>query len=187
MQTLVTRFLSKETGLTLIELVITVTILLTLISLGVPSFRNMTIKNQQRSEINSFVHHFHLARSLAITKETHHILCPSVDGETCLGTTDWSQGFILFEDRNRNKTKNQDERLQGSHHPGERVAINIHSSSGRKRVVYQGDGRPSGYNLTLTFCDPDNLVPPKAVIVNNEGRVRVSEVRPSGSPLSCSR
>ncbi|MCU7931721.1 MAG: GspH/FimT family pseudopilin [Candidatus Thiodiazotropha sp. (ex Codakia rugifera)] len=187
MQTPATPFPPKETGLTLIELVITVTILLTLISFGVPSFRNMIIKNQQRSEINSFVQHFHLARSQAITKETHHILCPSVDGETCLATTDWKRGFILFEDRNRNKIKDRDELLQGSHHPGEWVGINIHSSSGRNRVVYQGDGRPSGYNLTLTFCDPDNLIPPKAVIVNNVGRVRVSEVGPSDSPLSCNR
>ncbi|MCU7906298.1 MAG: GspH/FimT family pseudopilin [Candidatus Thiodiazotropha sp. (ex Epidulcina cf. delphinae)] len=186
MQTAASPPLSRATGLTLTDLIIALAILMILISLGIPSFRTMTAKNQQTSEINSFVRHFYLARSLAISSERHQVLCPSSDGEICQDNSDWSQGFILFEDTNENRTRDEGEPLQGYNRPAELIKIGIHSTAGRKRVVYQGDGRPSGYNLTLTFCDPDHLVPPRAVIVNNMGRTRVADTRSDGSSLNCS-
>ncbi|MES9975730.1 MAG: GspH/FimT family pseudopilin [Candidatus Thiodiazotropha sp.] len=173
-------------GFTLIELIITLGIALILLITVIPSFRTLTVKNLQASEINSFVHHCHLARSLSISRETHHILCPSSNGESCTNVADWSDGYILYEDLNRNRSRDQNELLQGVHQPIQGMSIGIDSSRHRRYVVYRGDGRPSGYNLTLTFCDPDNLIPPKAVIVSNLGRVRVSKTRSDGSQLSCS-
>ncbi|MCU7935890.1 MAG: GspH/FimT family pseudopilin [Candidatus Thiodiazotropha sp. (ex Dulcina madagascariensis)] len=187
MQTAVSLPLYRTTGFTLADLIIALAIVMILLSLGVPSFRTLSAKNQQTSEINNFVHHIYLARSLAISSERHQMLCPSSDGETCLDNSDWSQGFMIFEDTNKNKTRDEDERLQAYHRPTTSTKIDIHSSVGRKRVVFHGDGRPSGYNLTLTFCDPHDLAPPKAVIVNNVGRTRVSETRSDGSPLRCDR
>ena len=175
----------RTQGLTLIDLILSLAILLILITLGVPSMRLISAKSLQTTQVNNFVSHFALARSLAITREQHQILCPSTDGKTCLDRADWSKGLIIFEDTNRNGVQDLNEPLQACHHPAAPSEIEIHSSRNRKRVIYHGDGRPSGYNLTLTFCDPDERIAPKAVIVNNVGRVRVSDSRPDGSPLRC--
>ncbi len=177
---------SVAPGFTLTELLITLSIATILIGVGIPSYRALVARNLQASEINSYVHLFHLARSLSITRETHHILCPSSDGESCSQSTDWSRGLILYEDTNRNETRDQNEQLQGVHRPMHESDIEIQSSQGRRLVIYHGDGHSSGYNLTLTFCDPDARIPPRAVVVNNMGRVRVSETRWNGDPLSCS-
>ncbi|MES9972319.1 MAG: GspH/FimT family pseudopilin [Candidatus Thiodiazotropha sp.] len=175
----------REFGFTLFELIVTLSILLIILGMGIPGFRALTAKNLQASEINTFVHHFQLARSLSITKQTHHVLCPSRDGVSCSNDGEWGQGYILYEDSNPNRSRDQNEQLHGVHRPNQEMGIEIESSQHRRFVVYGGDGRPSGYNLTLTFCDPASLIPPKAVILNNVGRVRVSETRWDGSPLSC--
>jgi type IV fimbrial biogenesis protein FimT len=185
MQSTASRPYVRSFGFTLIELIITLSIALILISLGIPSFRMLTVKNLQVSELNNMVHHFHLARSLSISKQAYHILCPSNDGERCSDTIDWSRGYILFEDANRNKSRDQNEPVQAAYQLMNDRNINIESTDGRRYVVYQGDGRPTGTNLTLTFCDPDNRIPPKAVIVNNQGRIRVSKTRWDGTPLNC--
>ncbi|MEW8505449.1 MAG: GspH/FimT family pseudopilin [Candidatus Thiodiazotropha sp.] len=174
-----------EQGFSIAELLVTLAISSILVTIAIPSYRSFTAKNLQASEINSFVQHFRLARSLSISKETHHVLCPSSNGENCSASTDWSRGFILYEDRNRNRIRDQGEAMQGVHQPGHEMDIAIHSNQGRRLVVYQGDGRPSGYNLTLTFCDPGSQIPPKALIVNNVGRVRISNTRWNGNPLIC--
>jgi type IV fimbrial biogenesis protein FimT len=167
------------------ELIITLAIALILFSMVIPSYRTLTVRNLQASELHSMVHHFHLARSLSISKETHHVLCPSNGGERCTNTTNWSHGYILYEDANQNRSRDQNEPLQAAHQPMHDRRIEIESTEHRRYVVYRGDGRPSGHDLTLTICDTDNRIPPKAVIVNNLGRLRVSETRWDGTPLSC--
>ncbi|MES9945609.1 MAG: GspH/FimT family pseudopilin [Candidatus Thiodiazotropha sp.] len=175
----------RSFGFTLLELIVTMSIVVILLGMGIPAFRALTAKNLQSSEINSFVHHFYLARSLSITNQTHHVLCPSSDGVSCTNSGEWGQGYILYEDSNPNRIRDQNEQLQAVHRPNQEMAIDIASSQYRRFVVYGGDGRPSGYNLTLTFCDPSSQIPPKAVILSNLGRVRVSETSWDGSALSC--
>ncbi|MES9991000.1 MAG: GspH/FimT family pseudopilin [Candidatus Thiodiazotropha sp.] len=176
---------ANKRGFTLLELLITLLISAILISITIPSYRTLMARNLQASEINSFVHHFRLARSLSISKASHHVLCPSSNGENCSPSTDWSHGFILYEDSNQNRVRDPNEVMHGVHQTEHEQNIDIHASQGRNLVVYQDDGRPSGYTTTLTFCDPDSQIPPKAVIVNNVGRVRISDSRWNGNPLIC--
>jgi type IV fimbrial biogenesis protein FimT len=172
-------------GFTLIELIVTLAIAAILVTMVIPSFTTLSVKNQQADEVNTLVHHFYLARSLSTANETRYALCPSSDGERCTNSTDWSHGYILFEDTNSDGTRDTSEPLQAAHQPTQDTRLDIGSGEHRNRVVYQADGHPIGYDLTMTFCDPDEQIPPKAVILSNLGRVRVSETNPDGTPLSC--
>jgi type IV fimbrial biogenesis protein FimT len=174
-----------DLGFSLIELIATLAIAAILITMIIPSFNTLSVKNQQTDELNSMVHHFYLARSLSTANETRYVLCPSSDSERCTNTTDWSHGYILFEDINPDGTRDASEQLQAVHQPTNDTRIDIDSGQDRSRVVYQTDGHPIGYNLTMTFCDLDGRIPPKAVILSNLGRVRVSETSADGTPLSC--
>jgi type IV fimbrial biogenesis protein FimT len=172
-------------GLTLVELIVALCIFALLITLGIPSYQKLSVKNQQTSMINSFITHFSLARSLAVKRQAHQMLCPTSDGKTCLDNDNWTQGLIIIQDNNKNRNFDPDEPILGVFQPDSDSKIVVHSTGGRTKVIYHGDGRQSGFNLTLTFCDSSKNVVPKAVIVSNIGRIKSSLRGPGGRALVC--
>ncbi len=174
-----------QRGLTLLNLLMSLAVIAIALTLGVPSFNAISARSQQTVEINRFVSHLQLARSYAVKTGHDHVLCPSRDSSTCLEKTDWKQGYILFEDSDENGLRSPAEPLVQASRPSGKIGIEIQSTSGRKHVVYRADGRSDGSNLTLTFCDPENDIPPRAVILSNTGRSRISKTRWDGTPLTC--
>jgi type IV fimbrial biogenesis protein FimT len=173
-------------GFTLLNLLVTLAVAGIILTVGVPALKGLSARTQQTAEINNFVRHLHLTRSYAIKTGLNHVLCPSADGLVCLGSNRWDQGYILFEDLNRDGTRSPDEKLLHAHRSTKRFVIDMQSSSGRTQVTYRQDGFSVGSNLTLTFCDPRQVIAPKAVILSNTGCSRVSTTRWDGSPLNCS-
>lgn len=172
-------------GFTLINLMLTLAIASIAMTIGLPAFKSLGARGQQTAEINSLVRHLHLTRSHAIKTGINHVLCPSADGVSCLGTSRWDEGYILFRDHNRDALRDPGETLLQAYRSTSGIAIGMNSTSGRTQVTYRQDGFSVGSNLTLTFCDPENSIPPKAVILSNTGRTRVSTTRWDGSPLIC--
>ncbi|MEJ2454681.1 MAG: GspH/FimT family pseudopilin [Candidatus Thiodiazotropha sp.] len=175
----------KQCGLTLLNLLMSLALVAIALTLGVPSFNTLSARSQQTAEINRFITHLQLARSYAVKTGRDHVLCPSRDNRTCLDMPDWKQGYILFEDKDENGVRSATELLVHVSRPTGKVGIEMQSTSGRNHVVYRADGHSEGSNLTLTFCDPESDIPPKAVILSNTGRSRISNTRWDGSPLSC--
>ena len=176
---------SNIPGFTLVELLTTLTVGLLILTSGIPGLHRLQANSRQSSEINAFITHFHLARSEAITRSTRITLCPSQDGTNCDDTMNWQRGFILFADNNGNRNRDKQEpvlRIYDEHMDNQ---ISISSTNGRRRLTYLPDGRSPGSNVTITFCDPHNATPPKAIIISNMGRPRVSRHRPDGSALIC--
>jgi type IV fimbrial biogenesis protein FimT len=173
-------------GFTLINLMLSLAIATIAMTIGVPAFKSLGARGQLTAEINSLVRHLHLTRSYAIKTGINHVLCPSADGVACLGSSQWDQGYILFQDGNRDGVRDPGEELMQTYRSTSGIAIGMQSTRGRIQVTYRQDGFSVGSNLTLTFCDPEKGIPPKAVILSNTGRTRVSTTRWDGSPLSCS-
>ena len=173
-------------GFTLINLMLSLAIASLAMAIGVPAFKSLSARAEQTSEINSLARHLQLTRSYAIKTGTNHVLCPSSNGSDCLGSSQWDQGYILFEDTDRDGARGTGEKLLHAYRSNSGIAIDMRSTSGRTQVTYRQDGFSVGSNLTLTFCDPDQGIPPKAVILSNTGRTRVSTTRWDGTPLNCS-
>src|SRR5690606_15191030 len=96
--------------------------------------------------------HMALARTAAITHGRTAILCPSSDGRTCTNGTDWSAGWLVYVDRNRNRQPDpEDEILRTDLRPNA-VSLRIASSAGRRQLRYRADGTSAGTNLTLSIC-----------------------------------
>ncbi len=172
-------------GFTLLELLVVVAVAAILLTLGIPAFNSLGARTQQTAEINGFVRHLQLARSYAVKTGHDHVLCPSSDLIVCREDRQWQRGYILFEDRDQNGTRDAQEALLAVSRPDNPIGIHMQSTLGRQRVVYRPDGRSAGSNLTLTFCDPTHVIAPKAVIVSNTGRPRIATVRGDGKPLNC--
>jgi type IV fimbrial biogenesis protein FimT len=93
---------SRSAGVTLIEVAITVTILAILAAVALPAFNNVILANRLAAGANELVGSLQVARSEAIRRRSRVVVCASASGSGCGGS--WSDGWIVFEDGDRNGT-----------------------------------------------------------------------------------
>ena len=186
-----------QLGLTLIELMMTLSIVTLLLTVGVGGMTQLVAQNRRVAEVNTLIGNFNYARAEAIFRATDVIVCPiepddlpAAPADPCAvikagdGDRQWSQGYaILVEDTGERL------RLQTA---GDGVTI---ETAGINRFRFKQDG--TGTNRTLKVCDgrddastdaarDEDVVPPRAVVVSAVGRVRVAEQMPNGSDIDCS-
>lgn len=175
----------SQLGLTLIEMLVTLSIAGLLLGAAVPGFGRLMADARLSAEADALVRHLNLARTTAVDGGTPTVLCPSVDGLSCTSEPLWHQGYLLFVDRDGDRVRDLDEPVL-RHRPGASDApISVTSSSARRLVRFDVDGSAGGTNLTITLCDRSAQVAPRAVIVSNVGRPRVSTKASDGSALTC--
>lgn len=92
---------ANENGFTILELMFTLVIAATLVSLAVPSFRTMMRDGRTTAVFNRFMGDIAYARSEAVKRGTNIMLCPATDANGCTGA-DWSTGWIAFIDDGAN-------------------------------------------------------------------------------------
>ena len=85
-----------QSGFTLIELMVTISIMAILLMIAVPSFQNATLGSKLSSFANNLVSSAHLARSEAIKRNADVTLCVSNSDGTDCGSGGWEQGWIVL-------------------------------------------------------------------------------------------
>jgi type IV fimbrial biogenesis protein FimT len=88
-------------GLTMIELMVTLSVLVILTSLAAPSFIQTIASTRLSSATNELLATLTLAKSEAIKRGVRITVCPSTDGATCTTNTNWANGWIVFNDITR--------------------------------------------------------------------------------------
>ena len=172
-----------QRGLTLLEMIVSLSISAILTTTAIPAFQELVQRNRLTTEINTFVGHLHYTRSEAIKRGVRAVMCRSAGGESCERTAGWEEGWIVFADYNANREVDGRDVILFVE-KGEENGITI-TSGRRRRVVYQNTGQSPGSNGTYVFCDPDYPEYAKAVIISNTGRPRISTLRPDGTDLAC--
>jgi type IV fimbrial biogenesis protein FimT len=174
---------AATTGLTAIELLVALTILAVLATIGLPSFHHVLMEIRLKNAVSDFHSVLQLARSEAIMRNRFVVVCPSSDGESCAQHTNWHAGGILFVSADTgSESAAPDALLRTYSSPGSDITA---TTNHRRRVVYRPNGLASGYNATFTFCDPRGDAHARALVLANSGRVRFSRTQPDGGPLSC--
>ena len=173
---------TKHRGFSLYELLITIAIASTVLAIGVPSFGALIARNRLHIEINALFHAIHVARKESIMRRQVVSLCPSPDGQQCQPGRDWSQGWIMFNNIDRDEPPQVDR--------GESV-LQIHRVSEAVNLV----ANRRGFTLRATFlratngtfiaCDPASRTPARALVVSYTGRPRVALENTRGEPYSC--
>jgi type IV fimbrial biogenesis protein FimT len=129
-------------GFTLIELMFVMVVLAVLLSLAAPSMSAL-VRDQRVKTVVGDVHATLLfARSEAIKRNSFVAVCASNQREpafanSCLNSTDWSQGWIVFLDADGNGFPGAVSDVLRRQQPIEGLAV---SGTGTN-VSYQGDGR----------------------------------------------
>lgn len=172
------------TGLTLIELLITLTVVATLACIALPSFQNVSQSLGSRSARSALSIALSQARSHAVTSSGEVVACPSSDQDACDNSTFWHQGWLVFADRNRNHRREADETIIAV---AQRQAngVAIVSSNGRRYMRYQPDGTAGGSNMTFTVCDRRGTTSASTLVINNAGRVRSGSSSAASAAEAC--
>ena len=174
-------------GLSLIELLSVLVILGILAAMALPLFARLTADNAMTAAVNEFIGQLHLARSTAVARERRVTLCPSENGAQCADDyRQWNQGYMTFMDQNANVERDAGETILSVHQRQASAEIHIFSSSNqRQRITFLPMGRAWLSNTTFRFCDPDFPDFNRAVVLSNNGRVRVERRMPDDQPIVC--
>jgi len=94
--------LNRQSGFTMVEMIMTVAVGAILLTVGIPSFRYITNSNRIAAEINGLVGDLQFARSEAIKEGVSVSVCVSTNATACAGagTVTWQSGWIVISSAN---------------------------------------------------------------------------------------
>lgn len=172
-RTIIINRLQRQRGLTMIELLVTLSVASILLSVAVPSYNNFVQDNLLVIQSNNFSSSIALAKSEAIKRSSQTTICPSTNGTSCTGGVVWSNGWLVFSDVNGNGVVDGNDEI---------LLVNTALTGGnslrsgeRTRITFTANGFSSGFNGTFTLCDSRGATHSRAIVLNNQGRMRVEK------------
>ena len=171
-------------GFTLIELMVSLTVLGVLAAIALPSFSEAFLSNRLASFSNSFVAGAHLARSEAIKRNASVTMCRSSNGTSCATSGGWQQGWIIFSDSGAggnagNDTVDSDE----TRVLYQQNLASDYSFTGSNSIVFQPTGLvATAASLTLCRQNPSPGSQERTIAVSATGRASVATTRTGTCP-----
>lgn len=144
--------MKKEHAFTLIELLVTLAIAAILLTVGVPSMRDLIRNNHLAAATNTFVSTLNIVRSEAIKQGRNATLCVSNDLVACTGETDWRLGWIAWVDSDSNGVLDAPGELLRIVEP-KPATITVVPSVAQSNFLIDAQGAVSNPNVILTICD----------------------------------
>lgn len=170
-----------SSGVTLIELMVTIAIAAVLLVVAVPSFTEMFVNNRVRTQSDSMMASLAYARSEAISRAARVTVCKSDNRSSCTSASSWNQGWIIITDGGTEGTLDGTDQVLRVFEGNTSVTIAppAGDTNFANYISYLSSGVSDGGNGTtpngaLQFCgstDPD-----RQIDVNGTGRARVGSV-----------
>ena len=171
-----------QTGLTLIELVVTLTIAAIVVVIGTPALLRFTAINELAVRSNAVQHTLNSARLIAINRRRAVYVCGDDGTGDCSNKTGfWRHGLLVFV--------NHDGQTPPHVNGGDEVLLSVPSHDKRRgihsnRRYFRFSPTGGATNGTLIYCSPHKLVRAHAVVVSIMGRVR-SQVLDPNTAAAC--
>jgi len=154
-----------QNGVTLIELMVTLSVAAILMSLAIPSFREAIISNRLTTINNEFIGAINFVRSEAIKSGQSVTLCKSTTGNDCstVNTTFWENGWIAFVDLDADGTLDTGETLLKVW-PTLPSGYTLRSATFNDFLRYNSQGATTGTG-SFAVCQNSEETGAKAVII----------------------
>ncbi|WP_417227675.1 GspH/FimT family pseudopilin [Amphritea sp.] len=157
----------KQTGFTLIELMVTLVVLGILLGVGIPSFNSVIESNTLRAVAHSVNTATQLARSEALDKRTNAAVCRANAAFTaCQFGADWSSGWVVVTQQGADLETAADVTVVRM---WEAVAITV--SGAANGLVFERSGRAT----TTGSIQIQNSSDSRCLSVNGSGSTALQE------------
>ncbi|HEU4663491.1 MAG TPA: GspH/FimT family pseudopilin [Dokdonella sp.] len=171
----------RTRGHTLVELVITLAIVATLVTIALPAFGRLIGRTRSQVARSDLEFSLNQARLAAASRNLHVVACPSRDFDDCEPTTRWHPGWLVFADSDHDGHRGPDEPVIATNQAREE-GVGILATLGRLRIDYRPDGSAAGTNVTLTVCDrAAQAADASTIVVGPSGRVRHGRATPAAA------
>lgn len=166
--------MNKQSGVTAIELLVSLAILGIIFAIAIPSYGAAMARVKMGEAESAIFTSINNAVNFSFIGGTRAVLCPSSDGVSCDNSFDWSKGWLVFEDKNANRERDGEDRILGN---TEEISpeLQILTSEGRTRIAFQSGGGNFGSNAHFKLCDERSPRRSRSLFLSNTGRVRVAE------------
>lgn len=184
-----------QSGMTLVELMVTLVVLSIVIGIAIPSFRGMVLNNRITSQVNTISGTIAFARSSASKSPGASVsLCASSNGSSCSDSAKWENGWIVFKDIDGDAVVDADDevlRVSSGLSGGNTLRV-LGFSGADSAISFDAEGMPrlpAGGSAAGTFivCDERGAGSASALVVSGAGQVRT--VRDgndhAGNTVSC--
>lgn len=157
-------------GFTLLELMVTISIMAILLAVAVPSFQGSLRSNRVATTSNELLASLSLARSEGIKSTRGGGVCASANGTSC--GTDWNQGWMVWTEKDGDGVYDTDETVvrysQG------KPRLQITGSAGT--IAFDGRGRIESGAVARIGVVPEGVTTPvRCVEINITGQARVRQ------------
>lgn len=179
----------RQRGYTLGELLTSVSVISILGAIAVPGMQDIMLNNRRVSITNEFSYALQLARSEAITRNQRVTVCASTSGVSCASSDYWAQGWIVFNDADRNRQVSSDEDIIAVFDGNESTSIRPIGIT--DSLSYRPNGRMMGDSTAVSsaefvFCDRRGAEHSRVLIIAANGRPQVSATDSNGAAPTCS-
>lgn len=176
---------SPAHGITLLEVLVTLSLAAILVGVGLPALEQVVAGAERTSAVNELVTALHLARREAVKRGEHAVLCRSAGGNRCRLPSDaagWDDGLMVFVDLSRDQPPQRD-----ADEPVllRRAALAGVSVTANRDAFVMRPLHRRATNGTFTVCDRRGADHARALVVSYTGRPRVLDSAPDGDPLEC--
>lgn len=165
---------TKSRGFTLIELMVTISVLAILVTIGMPSLQTFIQNSRLQSQSASLIGDLNYARAEAVRLGSPVAVCASADGATCSGAAVWETGWVVFNDRNSDNVVDAGELLRAA--PalggGNTLRAVAFGAGGGSWVRFNAQGYSFDANATFRVCDTRGVANARGVVLSRQGRVR---------------
>lgn len=164
----------RHQGVTLIELLVTMSIAVILLTVGVGGMTTVVKRNARATEVNAMIGHLNYARAQAVMRAMDITVCPVDRANPAAGcasgadSDSWVNGYAVVE-----VETGQVLRLEGA--TRQLLVRSFKLSGAPLDFTFEDDGSLAARaNGNVRFCDPNpGGIEGRSVIVALTGRVRV--------------
>lgn len=158
---------TRHHGITLIELLLTLTLVALLSTIAVPSFSASLSKVRTKSDVHRMTELLRFARLTAIAESDTVLVCASASGTMCEHTLIWSGQIIVVLDHNHNHEVDSNDTII-------RIACINHGifRSGKYQLQFNAIGGGDMNSWTYFPAMNGGDVATDRIVVNLGGRIR---------------
>ena len=165
--------MKKNSGFTLLELVVTVALIAIAVSIAVPSMSTFTQNDRLTTNINTLVGHLAYARSEAVKLNQQVSVCVSNNTASCTAGN-WQDGWIVYIDADASNTFTAGEQVLRAQQALD--GNNTITTAIGSQITYDYRGFATAGSVgALLLCDARSGNFGKTIRISTTGRVRLED------------